>query len=329
MDGLLVIDKPPGPTSHDVVARMRRVLGERRIGHTGTLDPAASGVLPLVLGRATRLARFLSARDKSYHAVIRLGVATDTYDAGGQVSGPLYAGAWPSRDEIDRALEVFRGTFLQQPPAFSAKKIDGTRSHTLARAARNARLAPRPPSVPDPLERVDRRSLPAAVAVTANSIDIVSVEGDCLTLRVACSAGFYVRSLAHDVGERLGVGAHLTTLRRTRSGDCSLDDALALDAAERDRGAAGAAVIPLERMLQSLRAVVLTEQGAQHAVHGRDLGPADLLGGAPTPPGAAPIAHVAISTPRWVRLIDARGQLVGLAEPAAAPGLLHPSVVLM
>src|SRR5436190_12148679 len=125
MDGLIVIDKPEGPTSHDVVARLRRVLRERRIGHTGTLDPAASGVLPLVIGRATRLARFLSARDKSYEAVIRLGVATDTYDAHGQASGLPHSGAWPSRDEIERALDAFRGTFLQQPPAFSAKKSDG------------------------------------------------------------------------------------------------------------------------------------------------------------------------------------------------------------
>src|SRR5450830_1419720 len=107
MDGLFVVDKPAGPTSHDVVARMRRVLGERRIGHTGTLDPAATGVLPLVLGRATRLARFLSARNKSYDAVVRLGVATDTYDARGQAVGRPYEGAWPARETIDAALERF------------------------------------------------------------------------------------------------------------------------------------------------------------------------------------------------------------------------------
>src|SRR5947207_14104006 len=124
MDGLLLVDKPSGPTSHDVVERMRIALGERRIGHTGTLDPAATGVLPLVLGRATRLARFLSARDKSYEATIRLGVATDTYDGRGEPVGLRYDGAWPARGEIAAALERFRGTFEQQPPAFSAKKID-------------------------------------------------------------------------------------------------------------------------------------------------------------------------------------------------------------
>src|SRR5438309_6499757 len=125
MDGLLVVDKPSGPTSHDVVARMRRILRERRIGHTGTLDPAATGVLPLVVGRATRLARFLSASDKTYEAAIRLGISTDTCDAQGGPVGAAHQGPWPSRDEIDRALDAFRGQFLQHPPAFSAKKIAG------------------------------------------------------------------------------------------------------------------------------------------------------------------------------------------------------------
>src|SRR5438094_3415384 len=131
MDGLLVVDKPSGPTSHDVVARMRRILRERRIGHTGTLDPLATGVLPLVVGRATRLARFLSAGDKSYEAVVRLGFATDTGDASGR---RLAAGdaaqsslTMPSREAIDRALAPFRGTFLQEPPAYSAKRIGGIR----------------------------------------------------------------------------------------------------------------------------------------------------------------------------------------------------------
>ena len=171
MDGLLVIDKPAGPTSHDVVARLRRVLRERRIGHTGTLDPAATGVLPLVLGRATRLARFLSARDKQYEAVIRLGTATDTYDAQGVATGVRHQGAWPSRREIEAALAMFRGTSLQQPPAFSAKKIDGKRSHKLARGQ-------------TPLE-----FLPAPVAVTAHIIDITSVEGDLVTLTLRAEAG--------------------------------------------------------------------------------------------------------------------------------------------
>jgi tRNA pseudouridine55 synthase len=148
MDGLLVIDKPAGPSSHDVVARLRRVLGEPRIGHTGTLDPLASGVLPLVIGRATRLARFLSVADKAYDAVVRLGYATTTGDSEGTAVTPVVEGPWPSREVVDRALDGFRGTFLQRPPAFSAKKVGGRRSYQRARqhAARgeNARSRTRP-----------------------------------------------------------------------------------------------------------------------------------------------------------------------------------------
>ena len=138
MDGLLIVDKPSGPTSHDVVARVRRVLHERPIGHTGTLDPMASGVLPLVVGRATRLARFMSG-DKTYEASIRLGGATSTYDALGQPVGGTFIGPWPDRAAVDGALDAFRGTFQQQPPAYSAKKIAGRRNYELAgRAAPSA-----------------------------------------------------------------------------------------------------------------------------------------------------------------------------------------------
>src|SRR5438445_3246982 len=252
MDGLLIVDKPAGPTSHDVVARMRRALREKRIGHTGTLDPAATGVLGLVLGRATRLAQFLTTSAKSYEAVVRFGFATDTGDAQGRATGPSRTTALPSRSEIDTALDVFRGTFLQQPPAFSAKKIDGKRSHKLARARiRDARLEPSRssgPGTPAP------PALPAPVSVTAHRLEIVGVEADCVTLRVDCSAGFSVRSLAHDLGERLGVGAHLASLRRTRSGDFGLDRAIDLDTAERHPDRAAAAVIPLADMLPGLPA---------------------------------------------------------------------------
>ena len=210
MDGLLVIDKPVGPTSHDVVARVRRMLGEQRVGHTGTLDPGASGVLPLVVGRATRLARFLSAAEKSYEAAIRLGVATDTGRRAGTAGrATVFKGRFPDASAIDRALDAFRGTFLQQPPAYSAKKIGGKRSHRLARAQRargrltcrpaSPALPPRPPSAPCHGSRAGARQR----------------RGDRVTLRVDCSAGFYVRSLAHDLGERLGIGAHLARLRRT------------------------------------------------------------------------------------------------------------------
>ncbi len=322
MDGLLIVDKPSGPTSHDVVARLRRCLGERRIGHTGTLDPAASGVLPIVLGRATRLARFLSAGDKSYDAIIRLGIETDTYDARGTTvrawDGPL-----PSRDAVVAALGAFRGTFLQQPPAYSAKKIDGRRSYTLARrgargtdgraaAATASAVAPAPP-------------MPAAVNVTVRALDLVRMDGACLTMTVDCSAGFYIRSLAHDLGRRLGTGAHLFALRRTRSAGATLDEALPLDAIERDPSGASEAVVPLWRMLPEIPSVTLSAVGVRHAVSGREIGHEDVSvsddrSAADGDDAARP----------FVRLLSPAGELVGIAtRHPSRQDLLHPSVVLM
>jgi tRNA pseudouridine55 synthase len=340
MDGLLVIDKPAGPTSHDVVARARRLLREKRIGHAGTLDPMATGVLLLVLGRATRLAKFLSASDKSYDAVVRLGFATDTADAQGRPAGPAHDGPMPSREAIEAALAPFRGTFMQQPPAFSAKKIDGQRSHQLARSARkaadaaDARLKPRATDAPDLSDLPALPALPASPAlpapasVTAHRIEIVSVEGDRVTLRVDCSAGFYIRSLAHDLGERLGTGAHLAALRRTRSGAFGVDRALDLEAAERDPARAQAAIVPLAAMLPDLAAVTLTAEGVQRALHGRDIGPDDQLAAVSSQQSAMNHEPSAMSHQPFVRLLDPVGELVAIAQPAAG-GLLHPSVVLM
>ena len=311
MDGLLVVDKPAGPTSHDVVARVRRALGEARVGHTGTLDPAASGVLPLLLGRATRLAQFLVAADKVYDATFTLGAATDTYDSLGRTVGGVHEGPFPAREAVDRALDEFRGTFPQRPPAYSAKKIGGRRSYRRARAAARAG------------EPVSPATSPPAVRVTAHAIDVLDVENDRVDLRIHCSAGFYVRSLAHDLGERLGLGAHLAGLRRTRSGDCTIDRAIPLDLVERDPDTARRNLLPLARVLPAVAAVVLTDEGVRRAVHGRDLGPADVV-----PPGFG-----AGSPPRGaaatVRLLDLRGELIGIGEPGRAPGLLHPCVVLM
>jgi tRNA pseudouridine55 synthase len=295
MDGLIVIDKPVGPTSHDVVARMRRVLGERRIGHTGTLDPHASGVLPLVVGRATRLAKFLSGERKRYEAIVRLGIATTTYDGEGTQVGARWTGPLPSRAEIDRALDAFRGTFLQQPPVYSAKKIDGERSYASARSGAAV--------------------VPAPVTVTVDRLEITSVSGDDVTLNVDCSAGFYVRSLAHDLGRQLGTGAHLSALRRTASGTLTLEDAIPLEFAERSRDDALGALLPLEDMLPHFGAVVLTDEGLLRALHGRNIGAGEVASGS---------VHATGPT----RLVDQSGHLVGIAEPTLADGVLHPSVVL-
>ena len=331
-DGLLIVDKPAGPTSHDVVARMRRALREPRIGHTGTLDPMATGVLLLVVGKATRLAKFLSGADKSYDAVVRFGFATDTADAEGQPSGSVSNRPMPSREEIDTALNPFRGTFMQQPPAFSAKKIDGQRSYKLARAARaqgghtgtppQSHLAPeashQAPRTAHlaPSDPPGRPALPAPCSVTTTRLEIVSVDGDRVWLSVNCSAGFYIRSLAHDLGERLGVGAHLTALRRTRVGDFGLERAVTLDTAERDSHAATAALVPLSAMLPHVGCLTLTVTGVTRALHGQDIRSIDRE---PSVLGPEPL----------FRLLDPAGNLVAVAEPAGVGGALHPSVVLV
>jgi tRNA pseudouridine55 synthase len=311
VDGLLIVDKPVGPTSHDVVARVRRAVGERRIGHTGTLDPLASGVLPLVLGRATRLARFLSASEKSYDAVVRLGFETDSYDLTGQPVGETYQGPAPDRTMIEGALASFRGTFLQQPPVFSAKKIAGVRSHTLARQRRSEGAAGKSSTALGPG--------PAAkpISVSVGELQLLGVQGREVTLRVTCSAGFYVRSLAHDLGRQLGTGAHLAALRRTRAGDLRLEDAIPLETIVGDAQAAAAEIIPMGRMLTTLPAAALSDEGVRRARNGRSLGPEDLR--APLPAGTA----------GFTRLLDRAGDLVGVAEPGHAPGVLHPVVILV
>jgi tRNA pseudouridine55 synthase len=312
LNGLLLVDKPSGPTSHDVVARARRALGERRIGHTGTLDPVASGLLPLVVGPATRLARFLSGAGKCYDVDIRLGVATDTGDAAGVPEGPAYSGPWPDRDAVERALAAFRGSYLQQPPAFSAKKIAGRRSYEAARAARRAASGATEASRA-------AAARPAPAPVTVARLDLVSLDASALRVSLECSAGFYVRTLAHELGERLGTGAHVAALRRTRSGAFDVANALPLDLVEADPEAARRALLPPAAMLRELPAVVLTAAGIQRARHGQELGPADAVPGR----GGWPAAATPVT-----RLLDEAGALVGMAEPGGRPGLLHPCVVL-
>ena len=301
VDGLLVIDKPAGPTSHDVVARVRRLVGQRRVGHTGTLDPLATGVLPIVLGRATRLARFVTATDKTYEATVRLGYATATDDSDGPMVGACYSGPMPSIGAIDDALEAFRGQFLQRPPVVSAKKVGGTRSHRLARRDGLCRDPAATPTIVLP-----------AQPVRVSRLVIAGLDGDRLSLTVECSAGFYVRALARDLGERLGIGAHLTSLRRTQTGELTLREAIALERAEREAHTLAELIVPIARMLTHLPAVTLGDAAVLRTVQGRDVE-----------------AGAAAMEGRHVRLLDERGDLVAIAERSAlAPGLLHPSVVL-
>jgi tRNA pseudouridine55 synthase len=297
MDGVLLIDKPSGPTSHDVVARLRATSGERSIGHTGTLDPLATGLLPLVLGRATRLSRFLTGRDKTYEADIWLGVSTDTDDALGQPVG-IPAGSLPDDSAIDRALEAFRGTFGQVPPDHSAKKIGGRKAYELARKDEAVPLKP--------------------VTVTVSGLEPTGRGGNLIHVRLTATAGFYVRALARDLGRALGCGAHLAALRRTRIGAFAVERALPLAEAERLGGDIRTALMSPAEALADLPAVQPTEAGLTRARHGNSLG-LEHLQGHWIPPQAG-------RDTQPIRILSAEGELIGVAH--ARGGLLHPAVVL-
>lgn len=258
VEGVLPIDKPAGPTSHDMVARARRALGTRRIGHTGTLDPFASGLLLLCVGRATRIAEYLSGMDKRYTAVVRLGVSTDTADATGAVTEERDAGGVTQR-EVETALQAQRGSILQTPPAYSAKKIGGERSYALARQGRAVPLAP--------------------VPVTIRELILVEFALPDVHLDVLCSSGTYIRAIARDLGEALGVGAHLTALRRTAVGPHAVASAVTadvLEAAARSRAevrepdaALLAALIPILDALPAMPRIELAEDDVVRIRHGR------------------------------------------------------------
>jgi len=216
VNGLLVVDKPGGMTSHDVVGRLRRITGEKSIGHLGTLDPMATGVLPLLMGKFTRLAQYFSSAEKSYAGSIRLGFATDTFDAEGEPAGP---DVWPevgaaiTLERIRAAAGRFHGEMLQMPPPYSAKKIAGTPAYKLAREGKPVELK--------------------AAAIRIDSFEITGREGAEAEFTMSISAGGYVRSLAHELGRDLGCGAHLSRLRRTQAGAFTLDDAHTLEELER------------------------------------------------------------------------------------------------
>ncbi len=310
---MLIIDKPSGMTSHDVVSRVRRICREPRVGHTGTLDPLATGVLPLAYGRATRLARFFSAADKDYDATIRFGLETDSYDVTGTVV--QQSGRVPLIADVEQALATLRGRYLQMPPPYSAKKVAGVRAYALARRQQPVALTP--------------------VPVDVTRAVITSVTGDSVCVAITSSAGFYVRTLAQALGQLVGTGACLSALRRTRSGRFTLNDAVALD------GDLLSTIVPMDALLPNLPAVRVTETGRRRLAHGQTLLSThyvahDVTHG-PTydvemtvEPGAVEVAPADSQTDAgWTRLIDDAGTLTGLARAGSEPGTLHPSIVLI
>jgi tRNA pseudouridine55 synthase len=304
MDGALVIDKPSGMTSHDVVARARHILHERRIGHIGTLDPFATGVLVILLGKATRLSQFLTGVDKEYEAIIRLGYSTDTGDrTGNPIEGPSEVRNW-TEEEIEAALQSLRGDIDQVPPMYSAKKVEGKKLYELARRG----------------ETVERKP----VHVCIYEFAAIRPEGRLIKdnldgtfdfhARVSCSSGTYVRTLAEDFGKRLYVGAHLAELRRTRVGDFGIDQAITLDELKIHFGeeSIGEVLLPPGVALSSLPSVHLSAEDVRRANHGRE---------------------VKLAESEWadgenVRMYDADEQLIGVGRYDTSARSLHPHVVL-
>jgi tRNA pseudouridine55 synthase len=296
VDGVLVVDKPQRLTSHDVVAAARRALGERRIGHTGTLDPLATGVLPLACGRATRLVRFLTASDKDYDATVTFGLTTDTDDVTGTETGR--SDRRPEAPAVEQALASLTGTYLQTPPQYSAKKVAGTRAYELARRDERVELTP--------------------VRVTVTRAVLLAFDGRSARVALTCSAGFYVRVFARMLGELVSTGACLEALRRTRSADFTLADAVSLaDVVERP-AAMAQQVIGMDRLLTRFPAVRLSQEDRVRVSHGQEVAWA-ANGDDGSAAGGA----------EWVRLLDGDGHLVAVATGGSRPGALHPAVVLI
>ena len=240
------MDKPAGPTSHDVVARARKLFRTRAVGHTGTLDPFATGLLILVFGGATRLARFAERHPKTYRGVVRLGQETDTDDRTGQVTAEVTPERWPEREAVEAALRGLSGSYLQQPPGYSARRVGGERSHRLARRG--------------------ERPEPAATSVTVHRLELLDWKPPLLTVETEVSAGTYVRALARDLGRQLGIGGHLAELRREAVGPWKVADATPL--AEL-RGTE--ALLPPAALLAGMPVIELAPEEVVRARHGRKI----------------------------------------------------------
>lgn len=278
VDGVVVIDKPAGWTSHDVVAKIRNLLKVKKVGHTGTLDPFATGVLPLTLGKATRLTNYFLASDKVYHGVMRFGYATTTYDIEG---APLEEDARPDVDpsRIQEIMKRYQGTIRQTIPPYSAKKVQGKPLYAYAREG----IA----------------MAPSTKEVTIKSLTLVAVDGCEVEFELACKAGAYARSLAHDIGRDYGCGAHLVQLRRTQSGGFPIEAATPLNEGDEfhPREHFVRRVIPLRDLLREIPAIVISEGDSRKVLHGMDLN---------------------LVTANWesdeYRLVDESGELIALAR---------------
>ncbi len=303
ISGVLVIDKPANMTSHDVVARVRHALGIRQVGHFGTLDPFATGVLPVSVGKATRFAQFYLKSRKAYEGTIRFGHSTDTYDATGKPTSE------PAPLELDAAaLEKmfgdFTGRLMQTPPPFSAKRVGGVRAYELARKQKPVQLAP--------------------VEVEVYALELLNLEGDEVRFAVECSGGTYVRSLAHDFGQKLGCGAHLASLRRTAVAEFAESRAVTLEqlqAAARE-GDLGSCLVPLESLLPEFPELMVRGREEAAVRHGRKFELAQAL--RPRRDAGEPLVPVAT----LLKILNPERRLIAVARHVSG-SVYHPNLVLV
>jgi tRNA pseudouridine55 synthase len=290
LNGVMVIDKPAGWTSHDVVSRMRGLLRERSIGHLGTLDPMATGVLPLMIGKMTRLSQFYEDSEKAYEGTIRFGFATDTYDADGDRVGEAQI-VQVNLEDLSRLASGFVGRIRQIPPAFSAKKVKGVPAYKLARRKQEVELQ--------------------AVEVEVREFEITRAEGDCCEFRCRVSSGTYVRSLAHETGQKMGCGAHLATLRRTQVAEFGLEDAHSIEkvASAASDGSAAELMFHLRRVLPAIPGVTADDETVGKIRHGRAINLAEFSGA------------------KLVKVFAGQSDLVCVASRVAG-SLFHPKVVM-
>lgn len=301
--GVLIIDKPTGMTSHDVVAVVRRIVGIRQVGHFGTLDPFATGVLPLSVGKATRFAQFYLKSRKAYEGAIRFGFSTDTYDATGEpTSEPVTIDLNP--ETLETAFRSFTGRIMQTPPPFSAKRVGGKRAYELARRKQPVELKP--------------------VEVEIYALELLSIEGDRTRFAVECSGGSYVRSLAHDIGQKIGCGAHLAELRRTAVAEFKESRAVTLDQLEvaAREGKLEDCRVPLEALLPDCPELVVRGREEKSVRHGQMFELAQALRpGRGTMPGRLPVVSL-------LKILNPEHQLIAVARHVAG-GVYHPNLVLL
>jgi tRNA pseudouridine55 synthase len=290
MNALLVVDKPAGLTSHDVVNRVRRILGQRSVGHLGTLDPLATGVLPLVVGNLTRLAQFYTSSEKTYEGVIRFGFATDSYDAEGEATGPTQSVAL-SLAHLQELAVRFRGVIQQMPPPFSAKKIHGVPAYKLARKKKEVTLEP--------------------VTVEIKEFEITSCEGDRAAFRARVASGTYMRSVAHDMGRELGCGGHLASLRRTDVGEFGIAEAHTLEqlSEAHESGRLEQVFVHPRKLLPQMPSVTATDEVAALVRSGRAVNLPEF------------------SRAKQVKVFYGQNEFIAIATRVAGT-LFHPKIVL-